>query len=267
LTSDELIRLTTEVRVPIRKLPSQMRKTLDNAVHGQARTATYKKTVHIVGDLVFKGPYQDNEKLLMRGLRYTFAIQLLEEVLKLDERHRASLQWEYLGCLDGDEYYLAAPNIGKRGDIPWKCTNTEIETNVKVAERGWAVKQVADIEGTEAFTYDIKMATLQHLYLRYLLDIGDFGSHNVLVREAPHRGERLIAGIDLEERRGIKQNQSRLQRLFKKGIYSKDRIALYGSDVDNIRTLSSTQLDDGTLGRLQAVGIDLERLKENITSW
>jgi hypothetical protein len=243
-----------------------MTSTLDNAIHAQLRTASWKKAVHIVDDLVFKGPYQDNDKLLMKGLRYTFAIQLLEEVLQLDERHRASLQWEYLGCLDGNEYYLAAPNVGKSGNIPYTLKTSKIESNVKVAVTEAAVKQVAHIEGTEDFTDDIKMATLQHLYLRFLLDIGDSGSHNVLVRQDRHRTERLIAGVDLEERRGIKENQSRLDRLFKKGA-SKDRVVLYGEDVDNIRTLSYSQLGKHTLERLRAVKIDLDRLKQNMASW
>jgi hypothetical protein len=243
-----------------------MTSTLDNAVHAQLRTASWKRAVHIVDDLVFKGPYQDNDKLLMRGLRYTFAIQLLEEVLQLDERHRASLQWEYLGYLDSDEYYLAAANVGKSGNIPYTLNTSKIEEHVKVAVTEAAVKQVAHIEGTEDFTDDIKMATLQHLYLRFLLDIGDSGSHNVLVRQDRHRTERLIAGVDLEERRGIKENQSRLDRLFKKGA-SKDRVVLYGEDVDNIRTLSYSQLGKHTLERLRAVKIDLDRLKQNMASW
>lgn len=266
MTSDEFTRLAKEAGVPIRNLSSQTMTAIKDAVQAQKRTARYKKEVRIVGDLVFKGPYKADDKSLLNGLRYNYAIQLLEEALQLDERHRASLQWEHLGRWEHHKYYLAAPNVGKQDNFPFTVESTDIEENVTVAKRREAVKQVAEIEGTQAFTYDIKMATLQHLYLRYLLDIGDSGSHNILVREDPHRGERLIAGIDLEERRGNKDDQSRLDRLFKKGA-SKAQAVLYGNAVGQIRMLSYRQLANDTLEKLAAVGIDLDRLKENITSW
>jgi|GEM_PF-4099280 len=262
----KLIRLAKEAGVPIRNLSSQTMTAIKDAVQAQKRTARYKKEVRIVDDLVFKGPYKDNDKSLLNGLRYNYAIQLLEEALQLDERLRASLQWGYLGRWGDDRYYLAAPNVGKRKDIPFEMVNKTLDKNVKVAIRREAVKQVAEIEKTKAFTEDIKMATSQHLYFRYLLDIGDSGSHNVLVREDRHRTERLIAGIDLEERRGIKDNQSRLDRLFKKGA-SKDQVILYEAALDQIRTLSNIHLDNGTLRKLAAVGIDLERLESNIATW
>ena len=98
--------------------------------------------------------------------------------------------------------------MGKRKNIPFELVTTKIETNVKVVPRGEAVRRVSDIERNGQLTDDIKSATLQHLYLRFLLDIGDSGTHNVLIREDYDSTGRLIAGIDLEERRGIKEKES-----------------------------------------------------------
>jgi hypothetical protein len=110
------------------------------------------------------------------------------------------------------------------------------------------------------------LAALQHLYLRFLLNIGDSGTHNVLIRNDRHSSGRLIAGIDLDEKRAIKEKERRLDHLFKTTA-SKMQISLYQSDVCKIRSISYSQLDQQTLERLNAVGINLERLKENMKLW
>ena len=110
------------------------------------------------------------------------------------------------------------------------------------------------------------MATLQHLYLRFLLDIGDTGTHNILKRDDHDSDGRLIAGIDLEETRGIKDKKRRLDHFFKREA-SKKQVALYESDVCKIKSLSYSRLDQCTLERLGAVGIDLGRLKANAELW
>ena len=95
----------------------------------------------------------------------------------------AHLPWEFLGNAGDNQYYLAAPNVGRRRAIPFEVVNSKIERNVKIVRRRDAVERVSDLEGTDRLTQDIKLAALQHLYLRFLLDIGDSGTHNVLIRE------------------------------------------------------------------------------------
>jgi hypothetical protein len=109
--------------------------------------------------------------------------------------------------------------------------------------------------------------------MRFLLDIGDSGTYNVLIREDHDSSGRLIAGIDLEEEitdnvkvRRSKVKNRRLNLLFSKGPFPK-HISLYQSDVCKIKSLSYSQLDQHTLNRLNAVGIDLERLKWNMELW
>ena len=136
----------------------------------------------------------------------------------------------------------------------------------EIVPREMHVKRVSEIEGTEKLTDDIKKAALQHLYLRFILGIADSGTHNILIREDYDRTGRLIAGIDLEEKRGINVKESRLDNLFKKGA-SKKQNRLYQPHVCNIKQLSYSQLDQHTLCSLSAVGIDSKRLKENMELW
>ena len=259
--------IARKVEVPIQELSSDNMSKLKDAPRTQKRTAGYKKSVHIVENLVFKGPYKRDDQMLMKNLRYTYALELLEAALQLHEWEMGSLRWKYLGCGDDNQYYLVAPNVGRWKNIPFKLENTEIEKDVPVVPRKKAVWRVSDIESNGLLTDKIKSAALQHLYLRYLLDIGDSGTHNVLVREDLDSTGRLIAGIDLEETRGNIEKESRLDHLFKTNKAPKNKKIIYNSYICKIKSLSYSQLDQHTLDRLSAVGIDLKRLKENMELW
>ena len=266
MNSSQLQLIAHQVGVPIVELSAEKVAEILASPQAQLRTARYKKAVYIAGELVFKGPYKTQDKALIKNLTFNYAIDLLEEELQLPEWQTASLRWEFLGYAADDQYYLASPNIGRCKDIPYEVVNSKIEMNAKIVRRGNAVMRVSDLEGTERLTGDIKSAALQHLYLRFLLDIGDSGTHNVLLREDNPVSGRLISGIDLEEQRAIKEQQSRLDHLFKKSP-SKRQISLYESEDCKIRSFSDRQLDQHTLNGLEAVGIDLERLKENMETW
>ena len=265
MNSDHFIKLAHTVGVPILKLSVETMTKVNVAPQAQNRTALHKKGVYILEGLVFKGPYTCEEQMLMKNLRYTYAIKLLEAALQLHEWQRGSLRWEYLGWGADDQCYLVAKNVGRCENIPFERVTTKIETDVKVVPRGKFVMRVSDIERNGQLTDDVKLATLQHLYLRFLLDIGDSGTNNVLIRKDWHSSGRLIAGIDLEETRSNKGKNSRLNLLFSK-LYKK-HFALYKSDISKIKSLSYSQLDRPTLDRLSAVGIDLKRLKENMELW
>jgi hypothetical protein len=265
--------LCQKTGVRIEKLSKQTMAKVDDAPHAQKRTSDYKKAVHLVGDLVFKGPYKPDNLRLTKNLERTYAIQLLEATLRLDEWQRGSLRWEYLGCWDDDQCYLVAVNVGKRKNISSELKNSGVEKNVKVVPRKEHVYRVSEIEGTEQLTGEIRSAALQHLYLRFLLDIGDSGTHNILKRDDRDSAGRRIAGVDLEEVitnkvkvRRSKEKKQRLNLLFKKEA-SEKLVALYESDVCKIKSLSYDQLDQHTLDRMKAVGIDLGRLKANAELW
>ncbi len=135
-----------------------------------------------------------------------------------------------------------------------------------VVPRGEAIWRVSDVEKNGQLATGIKLASLQHLYFRFLLDIGDSGTHNILIREDNGTTGRLIAGVDLEEKRTIRAKKFRLDHLFKKAP-SKRQVDLYQSDVFKIKSITYGQLDQQTIDSLDAVGIDLERLKVNMARW
>ena len=263
MNTNDIEILAGKVKVPIRKLSTETRAKVNDAPQGQKKTSKHKKVVKIVEDLIFKGIFTCDDKKLMNSLSYTYALEVLEDVLQLPEWQRGSLRWEYVGCWNDNQYYLVGTNVGERNGIPFDIVTTKIEKDVKVVPRGEHVSRVSDLEGTALLTDAIKLASLQHLYLRFLLDLGDSGTHNILVRKDDDDTGRLVSGIDLEEKRGIKVNESRLDHLFKK-VASRKQHGLYQSDVCKIKTLSDSQLDQQALERLNTVGMDLERLKENM---
>jgi len=135
-----------------------------------------------------------------------------------------------------------------------------------VIPRGGAVWRISDVEKNGQIDDWIKQSALQHLYFRFLLDIGDSGTHNILMRDDHGSTGRLIAGIDLEEKRASRTKETRLDHLFKKAL-SKRQVHLYQTEICKIKSMSYGRLDQDTTERLHAVGIDLGRLKSNMELW
>ena len=266
MVPDQLRIIAHNTNVSISDLSARDMADLIAAPQAQKRTSKHKKIVKIVGDRIFKGPYAFDDPKLMINLKHAFALLLLESALKLPQWRRGSLQWDSIGCCDNSQCYLMAQNVGKCESLPFEQVDSAIEKGVRVVPRKTAVWRASDIEGTDQLTTEIRSATLQHLYLRYLLDIGDSGTHHVLLRQDYHQTSRLIAGIDLEERRLVKEENSKLAHLFKRGP-SKMQTGLYEPSINEIVSLSYSQLDQPTLASLDAVGIDLEKLKWNIELW
>jgi hypothetical protein len=266
MVPNQLTIIAHNTNVPIIELSVQDMANLYAAPQAQKRTSKHKKTVKIVKDRIFKGPYAFDDPKLTINLTHAAALQLLESVLKLPQWRRGSLPWNSIECCQNSKCYLVAQNIGRWKSLPFEIVDSAIETGVKVVPRKTAVWRVSDMEGTKVLTAKIKSATLQHLYLRYLLDIGDSGTHHVLLRQDNPNTGRLIAGIDLEERRLAKDKNSRLAHLFKKGP-SKKQTILYEPIINKVVSLSYSKLNQPTLASLDAVGIDLEKLKWNIERW
>ncbi len=224
----------------------------------QKKTSAAKKCVYIVNDLAIKGPYLPSDQKLMYNLQFTQALMLIEDELQLEEKYRTTLPWKELWKTSKGEYYLIADNIGDHQKLETEKVTTKLETNVEVIKRGTFVKRVSELEEPHG---EIKIASLQHLYLRYLLDIGDSGTHNILVRE--DQTERFVVGNDLEEKRKIKDTQHKLELLFKK-ISKKDKI-LYQDFVDKIQILN--QLSSNLKDKLESLEIDTNTVVERIEKW
>ena len=113
------------------------------------------------------------------------------------------------------------------------------------------------------FTNDVKIATLQHLYYRYLLNIGDSGTQNVLYREDVGRSK-LIAGVDMEEIRGKDQGNTKLEYLFN-SRYNK-KIKLFKDNIMDITILDSSLLDDNKKA-FAKLGLNIDTIKVKISKF
>ena len=154
-------------------------------------------------------------------------------------------------------------NVGKTNqDFEFNVVTTKIDTNVKVINRETFIKRISEIEqDASLMTSDIIKCVLQHLYFRYILNVGDSGTHNLLLRE--DNNEALIIGIDLEEQNTSKKEGDLISMLFKKP--SKHRIKLYSSYLHQIKHFQelSKELQEG----LTALGIDTVSVDKKIKNW
>ncbi len=202
----EIIRLGYQLDV---KPLSFVSDELANLVHGQRRTGAHKKAVFISPDYVYKGPYfasvPGDLKKLFHNLYFTRALLTLEEHLKLPDHLRSIVDWHSVIKIDQtNEYYLKQKCLGQlpQTDDDYEVVTTKIENDVKVFRRGTHVNRLIELENDQSNfqneNQEICRACVQHFYLRYLLNIGDSGTWNILVRRDGIRG---ICGIDFEEMR------------------------------------------------------------------
>lgn len=248
----EVVQVSKEDLEAILKLP-----------HGQLRCGRHKKVVYVGHDFVYKGPYKVSEASYINNIRYTRALGLLEEII--DPRLRGRLPLEKVLQADGGNLYLVFKNIGDNcllTDDKVVHMDSKLETNVKLYPRG-LIKRISDL-GPEQNTDKVKISTLQHLYYRYLLDIGDSGCHNILLRE-DGCGEQIVAGIDLEERRLGDKGDNGFTYLFRK-LPSKKEIEIYKplqSEIIQLNPMYIIAIEDD----LVRLGIDPERVKIKIAKY
>ena len=255
--------------------------SITNLPQGQKLTSTSKKSVYMGKTHVYKGPFSENDKKLQNNIKFTMALKILESASGIKENMRSLLSFE---IKERDNFYfIIYKNIGnidnminnktvninttliskslaemaiKRGDtIPSK--------QIKLFPRG-VIKRISDIITMypNKFTSDIKQATLQHLYFRYLLNIGDSGTQNILYRE--DNSNQLVVGIDMEEIRGKDQGKTQLEYLFN-SKYNK-KIALFRDSIDMVSTIDFTKLEKHRKS-LMEIGIDINDIKKKINKY
>jgi hypothetical protein len=190
--------------------------------HAQKITSSYKKVVYVDTKKVYKGLYNKDDKLLFNNIINTKLVQVLEEFLGFSKKERTFLEISEILKLN-NKYYLVFNNVTKVDLNDYTTETTKLEKNVKILKRN-SIKRVSDIEDT--ITDDMKILVLQHLYIIYLLNVGDYGSHNILVKKD------RITGIDLEEVRGTKKLN--LMNVFFKKI-SKKQETIYKSFMKKIK--------------------------------
>ena len=246
--------------------------------HGQKLTSSSKKSVYMDKTHVYKGPFTANDKKLNNNIRFTMALKIIETLSGLPVGMKSLLEFEIKE--KNNYYFIVYKNIGNTENlIDSKSTivdttllskslvemtkqrgDKEPSKKIKIYPRG-VVKRISDIISLfpSKFTIEIKNATLQHLYYRYLLNVGDSGTQNVLYRE--DNSNRLIAGIDMEEIRGKDQGTTKLEYLFN-SRYNK-KIALFRDCIKNVKVLEYSKIEEYK-SMFDKLGIDINNIKKKI---
>ena len=264
---DEIIRLGYQLDLEF------IQDQLSNLPHGQRRTSSHKKAVFISSDYVYKGPYSGNSpndtKKLLNNLYFTRAMIVLEESLKLPDNLRSVVDWHSVIKIENsEEYYLKQKSLGilSNEDGDRELVTTKVEKDVQVLRRGSHIHRLIEIENNLENSEEIYRATIQHFYLRYLLNIGDSGTWNILVRRDEHQG---ICGIDFEEIRSEKAKKITDPLLMIMSKVSKQQRQIYQSYTNQIEIFSngidlSSELAE-TLSK--SLKIDVEKMNKRIESY
>ena len=243
---------------------------------GQKLTSSSKKSVFISKEYVYKGPFGLDDVKFINNIRFTRALKILERLSGVPAQYQSLLEFK-IKHFSG-YYYLVYKNIAiiPPSTISHSHTTKVISKSagllasdlgepspsviVKIYPRG-VVKRISDIINLypAKFTNEIKIATLQHLYFRYLLNAGDSGTQNVLYRE--DGSDKLIAGIDMEENRLKDQGDTKLTYLFNSKFNKK--VALFRDFISKVTPLYKSSLDIHDQD-FKSLGFDIYTIKLKI---
>lgn len=204
----------------------QTEKNIKSQPQGQKRTATFKKACYFYEGFVLKGPYESLDKIDV-NIENTKKFLTLESKLKLPRYLKTVMQYEIYQVMSSHKekskrkplrWYLKAENVGTISTIKTEVVSSKLEKDVTVATRGSVVNRICELEKTPGVLTDKhKIAVLQHLYIRYLLNIGDSGTHNILFVKHPNYWDgMLVLGNDMEEKTTYDLRDSKLGCLFRK---------------------------------------------------
>jgi hypothetical protein len=254
-------RLARLAGLEVREADEAFAQTLAGLPLAQKRTSRNKAYVHVSRETIFKGPYPPRSIRLLNNLRYPYLLHLLEEALRLPECHRGVYRWQTLHACPtagGKRYYLAGPNVGDAGRMVVESASTAVDADCRVLVRQTLLRRVSEIEKVKrggrftrhpSLDEDTAVASLQHLYARFVLNVGDSGTHNILVREDRPRTGRPIAGIDFDEHRRAKPGRTLWDCLCKADYSYLDEV--YGELVPRVVVLQG--LDPELRARIEEV--------------
>jgi hypothetical protein len=185
----------------------------------QKRTSHWKKFVFVGKEVIKKGPYKPNEESLALARRNVAILSLLQEICRLPESLRTDLPILREEDDGSGGVYLIYKNVGTEPtEKDSEISSTKIDKNVRVLRRGTFVQRVSECEKSSRLTEEIARPALQHLYFRYLMGVGDSGTHNVLLRRDTNVSKRVVAGIDMDERRSNPKNPEKLEEKDKSSL-------------------------------------------------
>lgn len=194
--------------------------------------------------------------------------------MKISDHLRSIIDWDSVIKINNtNEYYLKQKCLGKlsTSDDDHEIVTTKVETNVKVLLRGSHVNRLIELEKDESNFQDdddkqILQACIQHFYLRYILNIGDSGTWNILVRRDGIKG---ICGIDFEEIRAEKAKKTNDPLTLILSKVSKQQQKIYESYTNKI-TIFKTKIDlSDELAKTLSTSfkIDVENMNKRIEEY
>ena len=245
--------------------------------HGQRRTCFHKKAVFISSHHIYKGPYvassQGDIRKFFHNLYFTRALITLEQYLKIPNHLRSIMDWDSVIKIDNtNEYYLKQKCIGKlpTSDDDHEIVTTKLETDVKTLRRGSHVTRLCELEKDESnlqhIDKNICHTCVQHFYLRFILNIGDSRTGNILIRRDGVKG---ICGIDFEEIGTQKTKETNDPLTMIMGKVSKRQRDLYESYTSEISIFrNKINLSDELAKTLSTLfKIDVEKMNERIEDY
>jgi hypothetical protein len=228
---------------------------IENLPKAQLKTAHWKKYIHVDHlDFVYKGPYDLCDSKLYRNLQIIPAVKYLENMLNIKYNcivSNSCIDWiSLLRCTNS--YYLVAKKIGR--DFTDGETCTQFGKDVFILKRNSFCSRVSDLEKTKPFSEKISLQILHHLYLRFLLNIGDSGTHNILFDSYQDK----IVGIDFDET-GTNVFKSKISEcLFERNG------ELYSQFFDKMKLFTSVINNSDILFKLEAIGVNTKDLNLRI---
>jgi len=173
------------------------------------RASTYKKFIRIDSECVYKGPYTLFEKKFFRELANKYAVDMMcrkFNIPNINIRIQAVLMFEH------SIYYIKYEKIKSCFINPRLHDHRDVfGVTVKLIEKVHNCLKVCDAEET-LVDPEKRTSILQHLYFRYLLGIGDIGTHNILF-DADFKE---VYAVDFEEMGGVRNPNTKLECLDKK---------------------------------------------------
>jgi len=173
------------------------------------RCSTYKKFIRVDRDCVYKGPYTLFEKKFYRELGNKFAIDMLCRKFNLPNINisiQSVLMFQY------SIFYIKYDKVHSPFLVPRLHDHRDcVGVTVKMIEKIHNCLKVCDAEEL-LVDVEVRKSILQHLYFRYLLGIGDIGTHNILF----DHDFKQVYGVDFEEMGGVRNPNTKLECLDKK---------------------------------------------------
>ena len=272
------------VTIPNR-LVDQSNKSDDSlllAPQGQKLCAGWKKRVYLYSDYIIKGPYLSNKPgdmtFLHRNISNTDAITIFENILKLSDDKRVSLGWSAILQTESSPrvYYLVQKNVGNKvyqvTPLEELQKGSDLNAGQLITKPGSSIHTVQTLLDTSKggnpanITPEIAINSLQYLYFRYILGVGDVSLRNILVRaDVSDSQPRVIAGVDMEEYPDKVLTGDRLKLLLPRST-QKPILQKLTPYLDSIEYFKG-DLPSDIMDTLVGLGFDIKRINERIIAY